>query len=99
MGVNHLRHLCHCCADLHRQGRFMHEIGCMGSDDMHSQNLAAGCIGNDLEEPGRISCCLGLPHSGISKTSHRHSQVGILPCCLHLFAGLLFRHTDTTDLR
>ena len=41
MGMDHLGHLGRGRTDLHRQSRFMHQVGGMGPKDVHAENFPA----------------------------------------------------------
>ena len=63
MGMDHLCHLCHRRPDLHRQGRFMYQIGGVGSDDMSPRILPLGDSAMILNKPvvSPVACAFPNP--------------------------------------
>ncbi len=73
----------------HRRGSLADQVGCVGAEDVDTQDLSALWITDDLDEAFGFAEGVGRTAGLIGKSTHPNSQ----PCCL----GLLLRETDGTD--
>lgn len=69
MGVNHAGELRHCSFKLHRESRFMDEIGRVGADNVDAENLPARRVGNYLAKAGGLPSGLRLSQRRVPKST------------------------------
>ena len=97
MRMNHLCHTGHGHAGMHRQRRFMDEIGGMRPKNVHAENPVGRSIRHNLHQSLNIARRLGLSQSPVAEASDFHALLRILPIGQTAIAGLLFRQPYPTD--